>query len=161
MTPLSITTASHSHASSQSLHCSSSLSSKTELSKKVRFRKLEIIEFPIVLGNSPAVSQGAPIGLGSEELSCRTVDIYQYDILVGDERRSRDDLKLSVSDRAGMLLRAGYTIDEIVEAVELAEHDRKLREESLQNQKWDRVNELMLRTGRKVKRVLSVTAKSA
>jgi hypothetical protein len=134
--------------------------------KKLAWKSLEVIEFPIVLGTHPCVSQGAPIEMGRQEISRQIFDLYQYEVLThcaGDVRQKRrgDALKLSAPERASILLQAGYTVSQIVDSTQQATEYRKLRQESLKNETWDRVNETVGRTARKVMKVLTLNAKSA
>ena len=135
-----------------------SLSEATDGSKPssvVRFDSLDIIEFPMELGDNPAVSCGAPVCLGNKVQSRQRVDLYQYEAWKGT-RRHRDELWMTVPKRAGILLRAGYTINEIADSVEETLAIRKNREESYKNQKWDNFS-----FGTMFKNVFNVTAKSA
>ena len=56
-------------------------------------------------------------------------------------RRFKDDLKLSLCERADILLCEGYTTKEIIHAGKLAEQCQKQREQSFRNQKWDSIQE--------------------
>ena len=56
-------------------------------------------------------------------------------------RRYKDDLKLSLCERADILLCEGYTTREIIYAGRIAEQCQKEREQSFRNQKWDPIQE--------------------
>jgi hypothetical protein len=133
--------------------------------KKLSWKSLEVIEFPIELGSHPCVSQGAPIEMGGQEISRQIFDLYHYEVLThcGDVRQKRraGELRLSAQERASILLRAGYTVNQIVDSTQQATEYRKLRQESLKNETWDQVNETVGRTARKVMKVLTLNAMSA
>jgi hypothetical protein len=45
----------------------------------LKFGKIEVVEFPIRLGDNPSVRFGAPIALGEEPLGRRTVTLEEYE----------------------------------------------------------------------------------
>ena len=129
---------------------SSSISSRTKLQKKLRFGELEIIDLPIELGNHPP-SCGAPITIGWDPLERRHVHVDVYEVY-RDDRRRLDELKLDVSERACILLRAGYSIDEIADATSEAQDILKSREESSLQHKWEFFQLASERAGNKIKK---------
>jgi hypothetical protein len=76
-------------------------SRRTKESKSVWFDVIEIIEFPIELGDNPSVKEGAPITLGwkSNESNSYEIDYYES---TRDECRERDKLTLSAKRRTEM-----------------------------------------------------------
>jgi hypothetical protein len=134
------------------------------LAKKVRFGELVITEFPIILGDNPAVTSGAPVTIDwtpQGEVSY-TINVYES---VRGTRRRRRKLLITVSNRAILLLAAGYSIDEIADASINAQQIKYGRQESMQNQSWDRLNmmmettnstlgSLMENTGKKIKAIV-------
>ena len=103
----------------------------------VTFGDLTITEFPMELGDNPAVSNGCPIRLGSEPLrtTTRNLDLYEY--IRQDTRRHRTRLPISVPVRAEILFAAGYTMDQIMKATMEADEIKELRNDSLKkNPAW-------------------------
>lgn len=92
--------------------------SKSTSMAVVRFsRKVEIIEFPVVLGDNPGVKMGPPIAMGQQELSRRVVDLEEEDAQEEPKKRREGELRLSVAARNAMLLEAGYTRKEITDVI--------------------------------------------
>jgi hypothetical protein len=134
------------------------------LAKKVRFGELVITEFPIILGDNPAVTSGAPVTIDWTPQGEVSYKINVYESVRGTRRRRRK-LLITVSNRAILLLAAGYSIDEIADASINAQQIKYGRQESMQNQSWDRLNmmmettnstlgTLMENTGKKIKAIV-------
>ena len=134
------------------------------LAKKVRFGELVITEFPIILGDNPAVTSGAPVTIDWTSQGEVSYKINVYESVRGTRRRRRK-LLITVSNRAILLLAAGYSIDEIADASINAQQIKYGRQESMQNQSWDRLNmmmettnstlgTLMENTGKKIKAIV-------
>ncbi len=100
--------------------------------KSVSFGDITILEFPIILGENPAVSGGAPIELGWElmERYTRELQLYEY-MRSGQRRKRRKSLTIPVADRARLLMESGYSIEDIAAAVMRVEEVQKQRTESL------------------------------
>jgi hypothetical protein len=124
--------------------------------KKVTFGNLTIQEFPIQLGDNPACSAGAPIEIGWKPFSkvTRNIDLYEY-MQGSRRRRTRKDLAIPVHKRCGILLRAGYALEDIVGATLKVALAKKQRVETLQHQGWDRLTLIMIRTGQLPKGILN------
>lgn len=102
--------------------------------KSVTFGSLTILEFPIILGENPAVSGGAPVELGwvlMNRYTHRELQLYEY--MRCDQRRHgrKNLLTMSVPDRARLLMESGYSIEQIAGAVMRVEEIQKQRSESL------------------------------
>jgi hypothetical protein len=114
--------------------------------KKVQFDRIVITEFPIILGDNPAVTSGAPVTIdwnpqGEREFS---VDSYEQ---CKPARRRRRRLLISVSHRAILLLAAGYSIDDIADASINAQQIKFSRQESMNASQYrERVSLLMENT---------------
>lgn len=139
--------------------------------KSVKFGKVTIMEFPMILGENPAVSGGAPVEIGWEPMQVLTQQVEVYDFLRETNRRRRlassstSSLQktigsstesqqtrrvrtLSVTKRAQLLMRAGYSIDEIADTVMRVEVIQQQREESLKSLSLnDRMLKLFHSTG--------------
>jgi hypothetical protein len=94
--------------------------------------RLEILEFPIVLGDS-VCSSGAPVQIGwkPSKVVTRNLDVHE---LCREQsnggRRSKKELILSVNKRALMLLNAGFDENDIKTATEDAKVIRQYRREN-------------------------------
>mmetsp|Transcript_73005 Transcript_73005/g.101533 ORF Transcript_73005/g.101533 Transcript_73005/m.101533 type:complete len:154 (-) Transcript_73005:181-642(-) len=129
-------------------------SSSSSSKKQVCFGDLEIRSYGIVLGDHPNVSNGAPIQIGWDfhETQIRNLDLYE--VMRGERRRGKKQLSIPVQKRGQMLLRAGYTLDEIGSAALEASECRKLRADSLKNQGWESARLVLETTGRIPKDIL-------
>jgi hypothetical protein len=149
--------ASHHETMSDSI---SSEPSRVSLSKRLRFGSVEIIALPMELGNHPP-SQGAPVTVGWEPIDTRKTTVDLYEIFREGSRRGKNNLKLELFERAVILLRAGYSIDEIGEATEAAHETMKLRAESSQTQKWEYFQLTASKAGRKIKKIVTLRRRAA
>jgi hypothetical protein len=94
--------------------------------KRVTFETVEIIELPISIGDNPSVREGAP--LTTEWVAQRRTTLnLEYFESYRPRRRSTRELILSQQDREDLLLRQGYTEDEIDEASNLVIKARELK----------------------------------
>ena len=69
--------------------------------KNVWFDIVEVIEFPIELGDNPAVSEGAPLTVGWKYQKRKSYEIDYYEVY-RDDRRERKDLALTMEQRTGL-----------------------------------------------------------
>lgn len=114
----------------------SSITSKTTLTKQVRFGRVEIRDMAMELGQHPPTQGGPPINIGWDVVSVRELPVEVYEICKYDEpTRSENELKIDATERTKILLRAGYSIFEITHASEDASNILKQRQESLSSQK--------------------------
>jgi hypothetical protein len=79
--------------------CSDIIGNGQKKKRKVSFGKLRILEFPLVLGNHPDVSSGAPTQLDWKYQSKYEFDIEVYES-IRPKRRYKRELALSVPQRA-------------------------------------------------------------
>eukprot|EP00429_Kryptoperidinium_foliaceum_P047022 CAMPEP_0176100856 /NCGR_PEP_ID=MMETSP0120_2-20121206/50586_1 /TAXON_ID=160619 /ORGANISM="Kryptoperidinium foliaceum, Strain CCMP 1326" /LENGTH=228 /DNA_ID=CAMNT_0017434905 /DNA_START=88 /DNA_END=774 /DNA_ORIENTATION=- len=105
-------------------------------SKKVFFDEIHVQEYPIILGDNPAVSSGAPITIGWDSFNSQTVDLDFFEYCRTPDRRGRKKLILSVRRRAQCLLASGYSLEDIAMATLGAEETKKMRAESLRAAGW-------------------------
>ena len=120
------------------------------MGKKVAFAEyLTIYEHPIEIGDNPACSAGAPIQIGW--LSQRAVR-RRLDIVESFRRkpcRGGKHLLMSAQSRCELLVRSGYSMEEVAEAASSALQARKQRVESLKKQRgWEHLSALMESTAR-------------
>lgn len=122
---------------------------------KVWFDKVVIHEHAYELGDNPSVSEGAPLTIAWDAQDKQTYEIEYYEAYNPSHKRrkSKNGLKLSVSDRAQLLLKSGYPMNEIVGATLQVLECKQSREESIRNMKWDGVNAAIENTTRTLKKV--------
>jgi hypothetical protein len=104
----------------------------------VQFGSVEIRDMPMVLGQHPPTGGGAPLTLDWEPTQIRELPVDLYEVYKEDGRepvRRESDLQMTQWDRAQILLRAGYSLDDIAVASEEAQLVLKQRESSLAAQK--------------------------
>lgn len=122
---------------------------KNKVNKAVSFGDVTILEFPVVLGSNPAVSAGCPIELGWERLTeeIQQMEFFEY-MREGQRRSDRKRLVIPVPERAKLLMRAGYTIEEIATAVMLVQELQRQRAESLKGTAGEAFMDLVGKTGK-------------
>ena len=132
-------------------------------SKEVKFgESITIQEYPIELGDNPGCSAGAPIQIGWTpfKTTIRNLDLYEY--CRGDRRRGTA-LLLSVPERNKILLRLGYSQEEIQDLTEAVTHARKQRAETvevLQKQGSLSLSSLVTKTGKLPKDIWITTGRA-
>lgn len=97
---------------------------KSKKERRVSFGQLEILEFPSILGDSPSVTNGAPVILGHWAVRKSVVSV--------DEWTEEDEYKakprpMPPKDREALLLSKGYNLAEIEEAAALSGRKRRPR----------------------------------
>ena len=125
---------------------------RTDSNKKtVSFGTITIMEFPMVIGDNPSCSGGAPVQIGWQPQDTATRGLEMYDFLRERERVTRrKKLILPVDKRAKILLVAGFSLEEIVMAAEQAARVKKGRYESLKSQGFGERVTVLLETSGKV-----------
>lgn len=117
--------------------------------KRVTFGKITVVEFPMELGDNPGCSIGVPVQLGWTPLTSTTRSIELFDRLRDERgRRLRKELVLTNQQRAKIVLHAGYSLEQLAEAVLLVDLIRESRRDSLKLQGWDRFAAMLQTTGR-------------
>mmetsp|Transcript_17491 Transcript_17491/g.49415 ORF Transcript_17491/g.49415 Transcript_17491/m.49415 type:complete len:158 (-) Transcript_17491:278-751(-) len=106
----------------------------------IQFTDVEIREFRVRLGDNPNCSAGAPIALG-DEVACYSRNLELYEHFRSGERRHGKKLILSVPKRAALLMKAGYTVDEIAQATMDVDVIKRQRRDSMSgsNNGWSKV----------------------
>mmetsp|Transcript_41114 Transcript_41114/g.63328 ORF Transcript_41114/g.63328 Transcript_41114/m.63328 type:complete len:164 (-) Transcript_41114:147-638(-) len=137
---------------------SSSPSSANSLDRirKVWFDSVEIKYYDIILGDNPAVSDGAPVTIDWKAHDEEVVDVDCYEVLRNSESSKRKDgsvSKISVQKRAALLLDYGYSIKDLAAMIEEIDEIKGMRAESATNKKWDRFNEVFESTGRTIRKL--------
>lgn len=105
--------------------------------KKVYFDQICIREYPIILGDNPAVSDGAPVTIGWDCLDEYNVNLSMYEYTKGPMRRTRKKLMLSSKKRIRFLVEAGYSPMEIGDAIIDVEKAKLERLKSVQAFGWN------------------------
>jgi hypothetical protein len=118
---------------------------------KVRFDSLTIREYPMELGDHPSCSGGAPVTIGWEPQATQTrnLELYEY---TRTARRSRKQLHIPVQARAILLLKGGYSLQEIGNATHQVELARKERADTISSshhgKHWKLVKMMLETTGK-------------
>eukprot|EP00934_Nitzschia_sp_Nitz4_P000237 Nitzschia sp. Nitz4//scaffold280_size24494//19940//20440//NITZ4_008395-RA/size24494-processed-gene-0.22-mRNA-1//1//CDS//3329545600//237//frame0 len=115
--------------------------------KKVWFDSVEIKYHKIILGDNPAVSEGAPITISWKPLDREVVDVDCYESS-RIKTKKVTVLKMAVQDRAAILLQNGYTIEDLAAMTQEVHEVQRKRAQSSENQKWDRFNEFAESSGK-------------
>mmetsp|Transcript_135912 Transcript_135912/g.202120 ORF Transcript_135912/g.202120 Transcript_135912/m.202120 type:complete len:130 (+) Transcript_135912:61-450(+) len=84
--------------------------------KKLRFNTIEIIEFPVGLGDNPSVPDGPPISCCFDNPQRRVTVALELFEEYRPQRRSRKQIRLDRDFREMLLLKRGYSEDEISRA---------------------------------------------
>jgi len=111
--------------------------------KTTTFDKVFIYEFPLTLGDNPAVREGCPVALGNKCVNQTVLDVESFeesrrpDI---NKRRRGKDLYIPVYDRAALLMSQGFTLEKIVQTVLEVEEVKKSRQECLKLNGWQKLN---------------------
>ena len=79
----------------------------------VRFDKVLIRDYPIEMGDNPAVSSGAPLTIGWKHFAEDEMEVDAYESIRDEDRRGYTELIIPPPERKEMLTRLGYTHSEI------------------------------------------------
>jgi hypothetical protein len=102
------------------------------LTRSVSFSSVDIKEFKMTLGHHPSVSSGPPVMLDITPMASQVVPLDDYEASRSQtRRRTRRQLKLSRTDRNGILDNEGFTPEQIQDACIEAKKIRQQREETL------------------------------
>ena len=144
---------------------SASLSSKGRCTSQGRrgvktasFDKVFIYEFPLTIGNNPAVREGCPVSLGSECIHQTVLDLESYEQSRRSsihKRRRGKDLYIPVYDRAALLMLKGHTLKKIVKTVLEVEKIKKSRHECMKLNGWQKLNYAIDSAGKSIIRKLT------
>jgi len=106
--------------------------------RKVFFDEIEIREYPQILGDNPAVTDGVPLGLDWDYSNHYKVNLEMYEFTRASVRRkSRKKLMIPSTKRFRTLVAAGYSIDDIGEAILSVEKIKAERTKSVQAFGWN------------------------
>ena len=107
---------------------------KHPVPKSVRWDRLKVYDHAIVLGYNPGgwSQKGPSLSIGPEVLDTQVTTVDEFEATRGP-RRTAKQLRTSADNREQLLLRAGYSTEEILLASELAQAIRASREKSAQD----------------------------
>ena len=107
--------------------------------KKVEFGSISIRRHPLVIGDNPSVTSGAPLQIGWKVMSEATHSIDLYEHLQEQKgRRSRRELRFPVDVRSQILIDSGHSVEEICDATFMVLTIQRQRKESSRDAKCDR-----------------------
>ena len=115
---------------------------KTTRPRRVTFGNVDIIMFPLVLGDNPTCD-GVPLTMGWTPTDQATIDLDIYELTHGRNRRPKKQLRISIHDRATHLLSIGCTLDEIIDQEMASERIRRERAISYRRKNFDRFRSAM------------------
>ncbi|KAL3931574.1 MAG: hypothetical protein SGBAC_011245 [Bacillariaceae sp.] len=121
--------------------CEKSISRSTRSTRSTRnsvqFGDVTFREFPMQLSDNPAVSAGVPVGLGWDCVKQYRHQLAEYEHCIKRKRSGRSCSKLDPQYRAQLLMKSGYTVLEIVDAVVEATEIQKQRASSARDRNWE------------------------
>jgi len=129
--------------------------STTATKKTVSFQSVEISQYPMELGDNPS-ADGLPITLGWQCDSKCSFQLDEYETAKPEPRR-RDQFWMPAQYREELLSRSGVTASQMLRTTNDMKRIQKSRHRSIRNQKWDKVHLFMEESGRKLKKISSVT----
>lgn len=138
----------------------------------VDFHMVTVNYHRVILGDNPAVSAGAPVTIhwkchhrerlpvddfeGKDPTSCRIRQTSKdWSGYSANGKRARKDLRIDVQDRAVLLLKSGYSLQDIGRQTEKAQEIQKERLKSAAaNAKWDGFNAALESSGKAFKKMI-------
>lgn len=106
--------------------------------RKVFFDEVEIREYKQILGDNPAVTEGVPLGLDWDYQTQYRINLEMYEFTRASVRRkSRKKLMISSKRRLRILVEAGYSLEEIGEAIMSVQKIKAERIKSVQAFGWN------------------------
>lgn len=125
--------------------------------KKVWFDSVAINYHKMILGDNPAVSDGAPVTIGWDAHEMEVVDVECFEATRPKKAKKLSSLKLAVEDRAAILLENGYTIKQLAKTLQQVEEIQRQRAQSCEMSKWDRLNEFAESSGKIFRKMAKLT----
>ncbi|KAG7363745.1 hypothetical protein IV203_027106 [Nitzschia inconspicua] len=123
-------------------------------SKRVSFHEdLCIVEFPYVVGDNPCCSSGAPLSMDWKHQQKVTVSLEEFDAERHPQRRSKNNLALSASERHHRLLNSGCPRDDIVRADRQRQKCRRQRQATKDALELDDTIQMFVTLASRTKRV--------
>jgi len=106
--------------------------------KQVFFYEVSIREYPQILGDNPAVTEGVPLALDWDHQNQYKVNVEMYEFTRAPVRRkSRRKLMMSSTTRFRTLIEAGYSLEDIGDAAMEVRNAKAQRLKSVQAFGWN------------------------
>ena len=109
---------------------------------RVGFSRVEIKEYPICLGDNPAVSRGIPIAIGWDPFGTYEMGLEEYE-RSRPPRRLKLQLKMDSLYRIRLLKRVGYSHTEIKERLDQVDSAKRRRHRTARLSHYARISELL------------------
>lgn len=129
--------------------------SSKPLIKTCTFGGVEIREYPIIPGDSPAGFKGPPITIDWKPVSTVKVNLDKFESVRSEHRRSTKELSMPSSQRMEILHKQGCTRSEIQKCTKEANLGRRQRKETMATLKHQNTYEKIETIQRKAFNVLS------
>ena len=86
-------------------------------SSSVKFSKVHVRKYKVVIGDHPLCKEGCPLSLGWNYTESPSIDVDEFEELRIDQRRTRNHLRMSSRQREEILSNdGGYSLAEIRQA---------------------------------------------
>jgi len=106
--------------------------------KQVFFYEVSIREYPRILGDNPAVTEGVPLALDWDHQNQYKVNVEMYEFTRAPVRRkSRRKLMMSSTTRFRTLIEAGYSLEDIGDVAMEVRNAKAQRLKSVQAFGWN------------------------
>lgn len=103
--------------------------------RNVGFSHLDIRSYPVILGDNPSVSAGAPLAIDWKHFHTCMMNIDEYEC-GRPTRRNKSEMRIPKFERFEILERAGEVDDEVEEVVKKVEVIKKKRDEAARTPMW-------------------------
>jgi hypothetical protein len=124
-------------------------------SYRVKFGKVEVRHYEVILSDHPAVSAAPPIGLGWRyTIMEKGVSVDDWEHTRQPFRRFLNELVVPHRQRANLVFEAGYTRKDIAVANRAILRIKNRRKQTYHNLKFQAMEEWIEKTGRRVKKAL-------
>jgi hypothetical protein len=147
--------------------------------KHVGFDKVEVKYHKIILGDNPGVSDGAPITIHWKPHHREVMNVDDFEQRISLQKNNappqtrrasasgnssnketglkKKDLRISVQDRAMILLKSGYSLEQIGRQTELVQEIQQSRQKSAAaSAKWDGINVALENSGKAFKKMIRI-----
>ena len=119
----------------------------------VQFSTITVREYPVMMGENPAVSDGPPLTIDWEYNELPQLEVEAFESVRRVRRKGRN-LLLSRKKRENMLRNAGYQDAEIVAGIRHVKKLQALRLQTIANLGGEKVEEALQNVGRRMKGML-------
>ncbi len=136
----------------------SSLDKMDDLPKKKKgivFAKVEIREYPIIVGDHPGGGKGVPLTIDWHTVHTMSWDLDQYEHVRVPHRRKMQEMRMAAGRREKILKDLGFSRKEILWGLKSANIVRNLRRKTNDLQHLDRMHEQMEVVCRKIKNIVT------